>query len=329
VRVVVLGAGSLGSLYGAWAAEAGHEVVLVTRTAHAAAIADHGLTVRNRDGVVQTVAVEALDDARAAPDADVVLLACKGHDTARLLEAYGGRAGAAWSVQNGALQSEVLVRRFGSAAIGCASMVGATLAEPGIVHHTFSGRTYLGALPSSAPSALGEVCRSLAAAPDVVERDDIESVLWSKAVLATGAMGVSVLLRVAYHCVFVEPIARGLFYDVVSDAAEVAAAVGVSLTDLPGPLQVGSLMHLAREEALQRLAAVGQAMVAAGETHVRVSMLQSVETGRRLEVDAVFGDLIAVADRHSLAIPMLRAVTRIVEAIDALAQSPLTRTEHQ
>jgi hypothetical protein len=43
----------------------------------------------------------------------------------------------------------------------------------------------------------------------------------------------------------------------------------------------------------------------------------------------VFGDLIAVADRHSLAIPMLRAVTRIVEAIDALAQSPLTRTEHQ
>jgi ketopantoate reductase len=57
-------------------------------------------------------------------------------------------------------------------------------------------------------------------------------------------------------------------------------------------------------------------MVANGQTETRVSMLQSVESGRRLEVDAVFGDLVAVADEHGLAVPLLRAVSDVIRTID-------------
>ena len=148
--------------------------------------------------------------------------------------------------------------------------------------------------------------------------------LWSKAVLAVGAMGLPVLLRLPYHHVFTEPRARELFLDLVSDAAAVAAAEGIPLVDLPGPLQAGSLTALPRAEALARLEAVGRSMVAAGQTSVRVSMLQSLETGRPLEVDAVFGELVVRADAHGLAVPLLRAVNAIVYTLDDVIRREAT-----
>jgi 2-dehydropantoate 2-reductase len=275
--------------------------------------------VRDRAGVARRVAVAADTDVAAAADAEVVLVATKGQDTEALVAAHAAVARApvaAWSVQNGVHQARPLVAAYGPAAIGCSSMVGATLDEPGVVTHTFLGATYVGPLPSSSPAAGPAVAASLAPAAGVEVRDDITDVLWSKAVLATGAMGLSALLRLPYHHLFVEPGARHVFYDVIADAAAVAVAEGATLVDLPGPLQAGSLLAGSRRDALDRLAAVGQAMVASGQTTTRVSMLQSLETGRRLEVQAVFADLLAVADRHGLAVPLLRAVAALVGVLD-------------
>lgn len=318
MNVAVLGAGALGSLYGALIAEAGHDVVLVGRPPHVDAIRKGGLTVRDRTGRARVVMVGAATTVDAAADADVVLVASKAQDTAGLLDAYHGEPRAAWTVQNGARQADPLVERFGAAAIGCTSMVGATMEAPGVVANTFAGATYIGLLPTSDRTAAATVRSTLGDAVDVVERADIVDVLWSKAVLAAGAMGVSVLLRLPYHHVFVEPGARNVFYDVVREAATVAEAAGAALVDLPGPLRAGSLMSVTRHEAIDHLAQVGRDMVAAGQTSVKVSMLQSLETGRRMEVDAVFGDLVALADRHRLAVPLLRALAGIVRTLDDL-----------
>jgi 2-dehydropantoate 2-reductase len=201
-------------------------------------------------------------------------------------------------------------------------MVGATLDEPGVVTHTFVGATYLGPLGSSCSGAVDAVVATLGPEAGVEVRPDIADVLWSKAVLATGAMGLSVLLRVPYHHVFVEPGARRVFYDVIADAATLAEAEGATLVDLPGPLQAGSLLTGSRSDALDRLAAVGARMVATGQTTTRVSMLQSLESGRRLEVQAVFTDLLDVADRHGLAVPLLRAVAELVGVLDDVNARP-------
>ncbi len=48
-------------------------------------------------------------------------------------------------------------------------------------------------------------------------------------------------------------------------------------------------------------------------------MLQSLDSGRRLEVQAVFGDLIEFADEHGLDVPVLRAVTNVVSTLDSVA----------
>lgn len=313
-HVVVLGAGALGSVYGAWFADAGHDVTLVARPAHAEAIAARGLTVRDRFGGARTIALTATADAGAAGDADIVCLATKAQDTAAVLSAYRGRAAMAFSIQNGARQAEPVVERFGAAAVGCSSMVGATLDEPGIVTHSFEGATYLGDLASSARGTAKGIAAALPAPSEV--RDDIASVLWSKAVLAAAAMGVSSLTRLPYHQVFRQQGSREVFLQIASETAAIARAEGALLIDLPGPLQIGTLTTLGRDDALELLRGIGANLEATGQTAVRVSMLQSVERNRPLEHDAVFAAVVELADRHGLSVPTLRAAAKLVAAID-------------
>ena len=89
---------------------------------------------------------------------------------------------------------------------------------------------------------------------------------------------------------------------------------GVELIDGHGPFQIRALTQESRSDAHQRLLAVGEGMEAAGETEVRVSILQSIDRGRPFEVQAVFGDLVDTADSHGLRVPTLRAVTRLLAA---------------
>ena len=112
--------------------------------------------------------------------------------------------------------------------------------DPGEIHHTFGGVTYLGDLPTSTPKSAETMVESLSSALDVLAIPDIRSVQWSKAVLAVAAMGVVGLTRQRYHRVFLEPGSREVFLELVREAALVAVADGAEVVDLPGPLGVAS-----------------------------------------------------------------------------------------
>ena len=307
--VVVLGAGALGSVYGAWFAEEGAEVTLVARPAHAEAVNRHGLRIDDQPPVAMRAVVDPAD----AGDCDILLLAGKAFDNAELLGSYRGSARAAFSVQNGVRQAEPLAARFGSAAVGCVSLVGGTLGGPGQAHHTFDGPTLLGDLPTTAPGAAASIAEALPERQLEVH-GDIAPALWSKGVLAAAAMGVVGLTRLVYHRIFLMPETRDVFYDIACEGAAIASAEGVDLIDGQGPFQIRALTQESRLDAHRRLASVGERMEEAGETAVRVSILQSIDRGRPFEVQAVFADLVEIADTHGIEVPALRTVTRLLAA---------------
>jgi 2-dehydropantoate 2-reductase len=80
--VAVLGAGAVGSYFGAALARSGRDVVLIGRPAHVAAIARDGLRILQHDREI-AVRVGAATEPAAARDADVVLVTVKSPDTAR------------------------------------------------------------------------------------------------------------------------------------------------------------------------------------------------------------------------------------------------------
>lgn len=317
-HVAVLGAGALGSIYGAALARAGCAVTLLAREQHAEAISRSGLRIQRGDGTSQTVVLDATSDPEQLPEAEIVLVTAKAFDVPELVQSVHLQPRIVASVQNGVGKDDVLLERFGSAVVGCVSMVGGTLVGPGVVDHTLDGATYLGPLPTTTDGIHVELADlldkgGLPAHP----RDDIESVEWSKAVLAVAAMGVVALTRFLHHRTLLNEHVVSLFYDLVLEGAAVAKAEGVELIDLPGPLQIRSLSTEDRPDAVARLQSVGAAMVEAGHTEVRLSVLQAIESGRRTEVEVVHGEVLARARRHGIDVPVLETVTRVIRGIDA------------
>ena len=315
--VAVLGAGALGSLYGAWMARAGLDVTLVARESHAREIEANGLQVFSAGASQMSVPIRAVSDPGLVGDVDLLVLASKSFDTHELLDNWPGHPAFAFSLQNGVGQAAELSKRYGGSAVGAASMVGATMSNPGEIWHTFGGATYLGDLPASNESSAEKIGETLSTGLEVVVASDIRSVQWSKAVLAVAAMGVVGLTRQDYHRVFLQPDSRAVFLELVREAASVAVVDGAELVDLPGPLGVASLLSLSDDEAMRRLEGIGKEMAESGATNVRVSILQAIDRQRPLEVDAVFADVVSRAHEHGIDVPLVENVTRLLAAVDA------------
>jgi 2-dehydropantoate 2-reductase len=158
--VLVIGAGALGSVYGASLARAGLPVTLLGREPHARAVRDRGgLTVSEASGESWNVHLDAEWRAEAVGDHDVVVLLTKSHDSRAALAALEhlrGNVRVAVSLQNGVQKDRILADWCGAErVIGGMSMVGATLEAPGVVQRSLAGATYLGELPTG----LSDRCR--------------------------------------------------------------------------------------------------------------------------------------------------------------------------
>ncbi|HYN59245.1 MAG TPA: 2-dehydropantoate 2-reductase, partial [Rubrivivax sp.] len=107
-KVAVMGAGAVGSFYGAMLARAGHAVTLIGRPVHVQAIQRDGLRL-DMAQQLHTVRLDASSDAAAVAGADLVLCCVKSGDTeaaARQMAPYVNASTLLMSLQNGVDNAE-------------------------------------------------------------------------------------------------------------------------------------------------------------------------------------------------------------------------------
>lgn len=169
MRIIVYGAGAVGSVIGARLHQSGRDVVLVARGAHLEAIQRDGLRLRAPgEDVRLPIPAVSHPSAIAFRDDDVVLLTMKTQDTEAALRdlevAAGGRPVAVVSCQNGVENERLVARRFAHA-YAMLSWVPATFLEPGVV--SGEGAPLSAILPVGRyPSGLDETAVRIAQAID-------------------------------------------------------------------------------------------------------------------------------------------------------------------
>jgi len=296
MKIGIVGAGGVGGYYGGQLARVGTDVGFVARGEHLAAIREHGLRVRTseEDFVVR---VTASADPTEIGTCDAVLFCVKSYDTesaAALLDPLLKPATAVVSLQNGVDNEENIAARIGAEhVLGGASFILAQVAEPGVVERTGTlQRIVFGELDGSGSDradALLAACRE--AGIDARVTDDIRRVLWDKYAFLCALAGLTAVTRIPIDELMRVPETRELFRQMVREAALVARAEGVELGD-----------ELADEKA----------EFAAGlEPGGFSSLHHDLVTGRRIELDALHGELVRRASRHNLSVP----VTAIVYAL--------------
>jgi len=314
VKLCIYGAGAIGGLLGAKLAAAGEAVTLIARGPHLAAMQSKGLTLVE-DGKTLATRPAATDDPAKAGPQDVVIITLKapgvpaiaermqpllGPDTAVVTAMNGvpwwyfhGLEGPyrdrriACLDPDGRLERAIETRRV----IGCVVYPAAAIAEPGVVHHQYGNRFMLGEPDGRKTERIEALARVLTKAgfkapvrPKI--RDDIWIKLWGNLSFnPVSALTQATLVRIA-----TDPGTRDVIRSMMAEAERIGRKLGVEFSvDI--------------ETRIGWAADVGE--------H-RTSMLQDLEQGRAMEIDALLGAVVEMGDLVGVETPILDVVLALV-----------------
>ena len=311
MTIAVVGAGAIGGFLGAQLARSGQEVILIARGPHLAAMRSRGVTVRH-GGEEFTAHPECTEDINALSRAEVVFLTLKAHSIPQVAEAIGSSladgacvVGAQngipwWYFEDRHLESVdpggVIARNIPyKLVVGCIAYPAAQVVEPGIIELLEGNRFTLGEPDGSRSERVQSISTMLAKAGlKAPIQTRIRTEIWLKLLGNATFNPVSALTRATLVEMVTSPAPRELVRTLMEEVDAVARALGVEV-----PLSI--------EKRMDGAAATG--------AH-KTSMLQDLEAGRPLEVDALLGAVVELADGEGVPVPSLRVVYGLTKLLD-------------
>lgn len=319
MRVVVLGAGGVGSVVAGYLARAGYEVVMLARAGHTAAVQQAGLHICGlADFRVQ---VPAFANAQGLREAGMLIITVKTKDMERALAGVAHlKVGGVASLQNGMVKNEQIAKVFGpDKVVGATTMIGAGLLRDGEVEYTLDGITFFGEPDGRQSERVTQIVDLFVRAGlKSAVADDIESVEWTKQAFQNPFAPLSAITRLPVHRVWSSPQLAALSVHMFREVAAVAQARGVALSKHPA----WSLFNIAIwrdapfDEAVRMIVEVGERVTASGRTHIMPSMLQDVLAGKQTEIEETVGYVMKEGQRLGVRVPYTEFAYRTVKAIE-------------
>jgi 2-dehydropantoate 2-reductase len=310
MKFAIVGAGAIGAFVGAMLAKSGEDVTLIARGPHLLAMQEHGVRVRGSLGNFDA-RVSATDDPAAVGTVDVVLLTLKAHsltamaprlasligDDTSVVSAQNGipwwyfyRHGGEWegtlleSIDPGGVINQSIDP---ARVIGCVVYPSAFISEPGVIEHIEGTRFAIGE-PDGSKS---ERCRRIAdsfinAGLRCPIRAAIRHDMWVKLMGNVAYNPISALTRATLIEIVQCPATRNLAAAIMSEAESVARNLGIE-------------MGVSIEQRLEGAEKVG---------HHKTSMLQDVEAGRPMELEAIVGAVVELGNKMGLSLPYTNSI---------------------
>ena len=301
MRIVVVGAGAIGSLLGALLNRAGNDVTLVARPDHVAAIARDGLRLEGE--TTGTFAVRAVSSLPPGIDTDLCLLTVKTYDLRDAATVFGRTAQQPVPVvalENGLGVESTVEEALLSAGwtepgqwiVRGINSIPATYVRPGTVRQAGEGEVLLADYRSGRHAeGVTETFRA-AGIPARVDQDR-ERDVWRKVLVNAAINPVTADHGIPNGRLLLDPY-RGQALQLLDEALTVAQAEGVRFTDTDAQRELWRVVRATSDN--------------------RSSMLQDLDRGRRTEIDSISGAILAIGQRRGISLP---ATARIVQRIHA------------
>ena len=300
MKIAVVGAGAMGSVYAGILGDAGNEVWAVDVWAeHVEAINRDGLTVDGASGG-RTVRIRATSDPGDVGVCDLVVIATKARDVEQAAERARPLLGprtVVLPIQNGLGSADRIASVLGEepVAIGVAGGFGASIVGPGHVHHNGWELVRLGERRGPATPRIHRVAEVWADAGFRVQAyDDVEQLVWEKLIFNVTFSGTCAVLERTIGEVLDDASAWQVASACGSEAFAVARARGIAL-DFDDPVAYAR--------------AFGEKIAGA-----RPSMLLDVLAGRPCEIGVINGAIPPAAREVGLTAPVNEVVTALVRA---------------
>lgn len=297
MRIAVFGAGGVGGYLGARLAEAGADVHLIARGRHLEALRTDGLTLHSTLGDAHVV-LPATDDPGDLDPVDTVLFCVKATDTDAAAARLGPLVGpdtAVVSFQNGIDNEDRIDAAVGPGhAVGGVAIIFSTIGDPGVVEHTAGPARFVVGERDGSRSARLEALAALCdrAGVDLEVTPDVDVALWRKFTFICGLAGVTAATGLPIGEVLGDESSRALLQRLFAEACAVARARGVAV---PDDLEEADL---ALAESL--------------EPGMRSSLHHDLTHGKPMELEALHGTLLRLADEVGVDVPATRTVHAVL-----------------
>ncbi len=311
MRILVMGAGAMGSVLGGFLAKGGHEVTLVGRRGSMEAIQLRGLRIIGIWGDHHIHSLKARTDVGGlrAGDLDWVFITVKAYDTELAVQTIAPLTDEntlVCSYQNGLGNAEVIAKKVGwRQTVSARVIYGVRLLEPGVAEVTvIANPTALGVHTADAP--VQRVREMVATMEGVglptVYTEEIAALLWGKVAYNCALNPLSALLDVPYGRLLETPHTREIMREVIEELYEVGRAMGVQLKP---------------KTAQEYLRLLFQILIPPTAAHY-ASMREDLKLGRRTEIDALNGAICQYGREHGVPCPINETLTRLIRAREHL-----------
>lgn len=325
MKIAIYGAGSLGTVLGAFITKGGMDVDLINRNGpHVAGLKAHGARIV---GTIQmTVPVKALLPEEMKAKYDLIFLMTKQLDNAtvvRHLEHHLTEKGVVCTMQNGLPELSVAEIIGEDKTFGCAVSWGATLIGNGVCELTSApgNLTFsLGSLCPNKNAELEDIQRVLALmGPVQIERNFLGA-RWSKLLVNCSFSGMSAVLGATFGEVAQNKKSRLCVQRIVKECIDVADRAGIEIEPIQGK-NIRKLMDY-NNWIKQKISFAFIPLAIRKHRLLKASMLQDLEKGRKCEVDAINGIVCRYGAKHGVATPFNDLVVEVIHGIEEGKYSP-------
>ena len=301
MKIAVVGAGAMGSVYAGLFAEAGHEVVAIdTWLHHVTAINTNGLHLSGASGDRVITGIRASTDPSETAGASLFILATKGGavgEAARAIMPYVGPDALVITIQNGLGAAERIAAHMPTdrVLLGVADGFGASMKGPGHAHHNLMKLIRLGEIEggnSDRLEKLADLWRSVGFNAQAFP--DIQQLIWEKFLCNVTTSAPCAV----FGCTLGELMANPDWWRIAIGCALEAYAAGNA-----------EAVRFSFADPIAYVTAFTASMPAA-----RPSLAIDHLAGRRCEIDAINGMVPVVAARHGLSAPYNDALATVIRA---------------
>ena len=319
MRVAIYGAGSLGTILGAYITKGGVQIELINRNkAHIEALQTSGAKVTGTVDFCQAVTAYTPD--KMSGQYDIVFLMTKQqHNTevVSMLKDFLAEDGVIVTFQNGLPELGIAQIVGEQRVLGCTVAWGATMVSPGVCELTSSPDALsfsLGAI-SDKPNKHFDTVKSLLERIGTVDvEQNFIGTRWSKLLINAAFSGMSAVLGCTFGEAAGDRASRRIVQLLIKECIDVCAAGGIRIEPVQGKDIVKLLNYT---NALKRALSLFIIPIAIRKhARLKASMLQDLEKGKLTEVDAINGAVSAFGRTVGCPTPMNDRVVEIIHRIE-------------
>lgn len=313
MKILIVGAGAMASLFGGrLKAGYGHVTLYNRQNHHVDEINRSGLTIIERDDKVTNVPLKVIQDISQDNHFDIMLVLIKAHANEAVLEPLKEKIGSGTliiTMQNGIGNLETIRKIFpkNPVAVGSAGC-GASIENYGTIIHRGWGKNYIGYPEDSSKKELIEEFLKLLneCSLDTDLAEDVQSVIWNKLIINLAFNGVTALTRLKNGDIINTDAGRDILASVVKEATAIAEVSGITLK---------------HDNPVAECLRMGQEDIGSNKS----SMLMDTLNHRKTEIDVINGAISKLGKQFGIPTPYNDMVTNLIHIIESNYESQVNQ----